>query len=120
MEQQDQAKQQKVAMQGFMYALSAPMFSYYGNNVYEIGYTKNLNKHLKQYDAIPELQYVYTKKVMSIDTKHKVHALLKPFRLFESEQLFDVPLDIIIESIDTSLNVSMSNIRTNAKKQHDK
>ena len=96
------------------------MFSYYGNNVYEIGYTKKLNKQLKQYDAIPELQYVYTKKVMSIDTKHKVHALLKPFRLFESEQLFDVPLDIIIESIDTSLNVSMSNIRTNAKKQHDK
>ena len=118
--QQNQVKKQKVPNEGFVYILSAPMFSYYGDNVYKIGYTENLKRRMKQFIAIPERHYVYTKAVVSIDTEQKVHALLKPFRLFENEELFDVPLDIIIESIDTSLNVSMSNIRTNAKKQHDK
>jgi len=118
--QQNQVKRQKIPVEGFVYALSAPMFSYYGDNVYKIGYTENLNRRLKQFNAIPECQYVYTKKVVSIDTEKKVHALLQPFRLFDNKELFDVPLSIITESIDTSLHVSMSNIRTNAKKQYDK
>ena len=69
-----------------MYVLSAPMFSYYGDNVYKIGYTENLNRRLKQFIAIPERHYVYTKEVVSIDTEQKVHALLKPFYLFDSEK----------------------------------
>ena len=40
--QQNQVKKQKVPMEGFVYVLSAPMFSYYGDNVYKIGYTENL------------------------------------------------------------------------------
>ena len=106
-------KRQKVSKTGFIYVLSAPMFSYYGANVYKVGYTENLKQRMKGYIGIPERKYVYTKEVDSINDEQKTHALLRPFRLFDNHELFDAPLEVIIESINTCLQLQISSIRDN-------
>ena len=89
------------------------MFSYYGTNVYKVGYTENLKQRMKGYIGIPERKYVYTKEVDSINDEQKTHALLRPFQLFDDHKLFYAPLEVIIESINTCLQLQISSIRDN-------
>ena len=75
-------KRQRVSKAGLIYVLSAPMFSYYGENVYNIGYSENLKKTMDEFRDIPQCIYVYTKQVNSINDEEKTHALLCPFQIF--------------------------------------
>ena len=106
-------KRQRVSKTGLIYVLSAPMFSYYGENVYNIGYSENLKKTMDEFRDIPQCEYIYTKQVNSINDEEKTHALLCPFRLFNDHELFNAPLEVIIESINTCLQLHISNIRDN-------
>ena len=109
---QNQLKRQKTTNAGYVYALSAPMFSKYGENVYKVGYTENLTRRLEDFTGIPERKYVYAKAVPSKEEEEKVHAFLRRFRIFDNHELFDVPLQVIKESIDTCLNLQLSDIDT--------
>jgi len=106
----NELKRQKTAKNGYVYVLSAPMFSHYGSNVYKVGYTEDLKQRMRQFIGIPERRYVYTKEVDSMEYEQKTHALLCAFRLFDDHELFDAPLELIIEMIN---KVQIGNIRNN-------
>ena len=106
-------KRQRISKTGFIYVLSAPMFSYYGEHVYNVGYSENLKQTMDDFIEIPEHKYVYTKKVHSINDVEKAHSLLCPFQLFDDHEMFNAPLEVIIESINTCLQLHISNIRDN-------
>ena len=93
----NETKRQKISKSGFVYVITAPMFSLYGKNVYKIGYTENLRKRMQ---AIK-------------------YSILCPFRLFDDHELFDVPLEIIKESISIGENVVIYNIRRNIQVERD-
>ena len=103
-------KRQKITKIGHVYVLSAPMFSHYSPSVYKVGYTEDLKQRMGQFTGIPERRYVYTKEVDSMEYEHKTHALLCAFRLFDDHELFDAPLELIIEMIN---KVEIGNIRNN-------
>ena len=106
-------KRQRISKTGFIYVLSEPMFSYYGKNVYNVGYSENLKQTMDDFIEIPERKYVYTKKVHSINDVEKTHSLLCPFQLFDDHEMFNAPLQLIIEHINTCLQLHISNIRDN-------
>ena len=112
-------KRQYIPKSGYVYVMTAPMFSFYGKNVYKIGYTENLRKRMQGFISIPGLGYLYTKAVASIDVEQKVHSILCPFILFNDHELFDVPLDLIKESINIAENVKLCNIRQNIEVPRD-
>ena len=106
----NEVKRQYVAKNGYVYVITAPMFSFYGKNVYKIGYTENLRKRMQAFISIPGICYIYTKAVHSIAAEQKVHSILCPFRLFDDHELFDAPLELIKDSIDICEKIEPCNI----------
>ena len=53
---ENELKRQQTSQSGYVYVLQAPMFSYYGQNVYKIGYTVNLRKRMHGFIAIPGVE----------------------------------------------------------------
>lgn len=104
MKQKNPAKIGVVAKQGYIYVYSAPMFSYYGENVYDVGFTKDLSKRWKQFRSdVPEGEFIHVRQVNSMKDETELHRLLSAYRLFHNHELFDVPLETIKQKLDTIL-----------------
>lgn len=88
---------------GFIYILYNPMFNFYGEHIYKIGCTYDLNSRLKSYitSYIEESSFVYTKQTKDYENvEQQIHLLLHEFRISHKREFFNCPLDQIVRVID--------------------
>ena len=89
--------------QGFVYVFSNPMYSYYGENVYKIGYSKDPEKRVHDFDTSypEETTIVYTYKHERARTlEQSVHKALDMFRLFPNREFFKCNVSTIREIVE--------------------
>ena len=96
METQEVVKKRKREEQekGYVYVFSNPMYAYYGENVYKIGYSKEPEKRVRDFDTSypEETTIVYTYKHDRARTlEQTVHKALDIFRLFPNREFSSVP-----------------------------
>ena len=86
----------------YIYVLHNPVFLHYGPNVYKIGYSKNVERRVRDYITFyidgPEI--VYRKEVTSQDCEKQLHRLMDAYRIKKTREFFDCPLPKIIEFIE--------------------
>ena len=88
---------------GFVYVFSNPMYSYYGENVYKIGYSKDPEKRVRDFDTSypEETTIVYTyKHERARVLEQSVHKALDMFRLFPNREFFKCSVPTIREIIE--------------------
>ena len=88
--------------EGYVYVLSNPIYVAYGENVYKIGYSKDPDERVHDFDtAYPEPStMVYTFKHENARLlEQQVHEVLAKFRLFSNREFFKCKLPAIIEMI---------------------
>ena len=86
----------------YIYVLHNPVFLHYGPNVYKIGYSKNVERRVRDYITfyIDEPEIVYRKEVTSQDCETQLHRLMDAYRIKKTREFFDCPLQKIIEFIE--------------------
>lgn len=108
-------------MRGHLYVLYNPMFVTYGEDVYKLGRTCNLNDRIKSYitSYVEKSMYMYTSTVFDncIEAEYVLFYLLRKFRLKNNREFFQCNLDEIIgvicvlETMDKNvLNQTYKNI----------
>ena len=111
-------------MSGYVYVLHNEIYNYYGENVFKIGYTKDLSARVCQYKTyyIKESKIVYSLyfEIASL-AEQQVHILLNTYRLSDRE-FFDCSLEKIIENIEQvkinlELNIQIPFIGKTAKQK---
>lgn len=87
-------------MRGYLYVLFNPMFKTYGDDVYKLGRTGNLNERIKAYITayVDKSIYMYTSQVFEncIEAEYVLFYLLRKFRLKINREFFQCNLDEII------------------------
>ena len=90
--------------QGFVYVFSNPMYSYYGENVYKIGYSKDPEKRVHDFDTgyPEETTIVYTyQHERARNLEQSVHKALDIFRLFPNREFFKCSITTIREFVES-------------------
>ena len=88
---------------GYVYVFSNPMYSYYGENVYKIGYSKDPEKRVRDFDTSypEETTIVYTyKHERARVLEQSVHKALDMFRLFPNREFFKCSVPTIREIVE--------------------
>ena len=89
-------------MVGYIYILYNDMYNCYGNSVYKVGKTNNLDNRMNSYTTsyIYPSKYIYTLEVTDETKVEKVtHMLLNDERIVNNREFFNAEIDIIIDSI---------------------
>ncbi len=88
---------------GYLYILFNSIFSQYGNDVYKLGRTNNLNNRLKNYTTsfIEPSTFLYTSRVFhsSIKAERILFFILRKQRIREKREFFNIQLDNAISTI---------------------
>ena len=86
----------------YIYVMHNPVFLHYGPNVYKIGYSKNVERRMRDYftSYIDEPEIVYRREVVSQDCEKQLHRLMESYRVKKTREFFDCPLQNIIEYIE--------------------
>ena len=86
----------------YVYVLHNPMYSYYGPNVYKIGYSANIERRVTDYATsyIEESTIVYYKEVLSQECEPLVHKVMDVYRIKANCEFFDCPLEEVIMFIE--------------------
>ena len=88
---------------GFVYVFSNPMYSYYGENVYKIGYSKDPEKRVHDFDTgYPEettIVYTYHHE-RARNLEQSVHKALDIFRLFPNREFFKCSITTIRDFVE--------------------
>ncbi len=100
----------KMTKEGYVYILYNIAFKQYGENVYKIGCTNNIEKRINSYITgyldKSEIKYK-TEKIKNYDKIEKVvHYELKEFRIKKRREFFNCSLDTIKEYIEKVINYS--------------
>jgi len=88
---------------GYVYVFSNPIYSYYGENVYKIGYSKEPEKRVRDFDTSypEETTIVYTyKHERARVLEQSVHKALDMFRLFPNREFFKCSVPTIREIVE--------------------
>ena len=87
----------------YVYVLHNPMFLYYGNNVYKIGYSANVERRVTGYSTgyIEESKIVYSRVVSSRECEQRLHKIMDVYRVNPKREFFNCPLEQVIKLIDT-------------------
>jgi len=96
--------------EGYVYVLFNNAFKQYGENVYKIGCTNNIEKRINSYVTgyldKSEIKYK-TEKIKHYDKVEKViHHELKEFRIKKRREFFNCSLEVIKECIEKVINYS--------------
>ena len=100
MEKRKREEQEK----GYVYVFSNPMYTYYGENVYKIGYSKEPEKRVRDFDTSypEETTIVYTyKHDRARNLEQSVHKALDIFRLFPNREFFKCSITTIREFVES-------------------
>jgi hypothetical protein len=88
---------------GYLYILYNSIFKQYGDDVYKLGRTNNLNNRLKNYTTsfIEPSSYLYTSRVFhsSIKAERILFFILRKDRIREKREFFHIQLDQAISTI---------------------
>ena len=87
----------------FLYVLHNPVFTYYGPNVFKIGFSSDPSRCKNDGASmlLEESTIVYQKEVPSKGYERKLHKLLAKYRLKSTREFFDCSLDMIKDVMDT-------------------
>ena len=88
---------------GYLYILFNSIFKQYGNNIYKLGRTNNLNNRLKNYTTsfIDASSYLYTSRVFhsSIKAERILFFVLRKQRIRDKREFFNIQLENAISTI---------------------
>lgn len=88
---------------GYIYVLYNKLFQFYGDNVYKIGRTNNLNNRMSSYTtSYPDKsKYMFTIEVpeQSILCEAIIFKTISQYRMRKNREFFQCPLDEIIQCI---------------------
>jgi len=88
---------------GYLYILFNSIFKQYGENVYKLGRTNNLNNRLKNYTTsfIDPSSYLYTSRVFhsSIKAERILFFILRKQRIRDKREFFHIQLENAISTI---------------------
>jgi hypothetical protein len=101
---------------GFIYCLYNPIYKTYGNNIYKLGHTKNLNKRLNQYKTgyLEKSEYLLTSSKLQnrILGETMLFNELVKYRMNTHREFFNCDIKIIketFEKIEKYFNLVESN-----------
>ena len=88
---------------GYLYILFNSIFKQYGENVYKLGRTNNLNNRLKNYTTsfIDPSSYLYTSRVFhsSVKAERILFFILRKQRIRDKREFFHIQLENAISTI---------------------
>ena len=97
-------RQREDDAEGYVYVFSNPMYAYYGENVFMVGFSKDPEQDVldldSQYLESAEIEYTY-KHVNARLLQERVHNGLNSFRVVPSTHFFKCALPVIIEMIES-------------------
>jgi mRNA-degrading endonuclease RelE of RelBE toxin-antitoxin system len=101
-------------MYGYLYILYNPMFETYGNNVYKLGRTSDLNGRLKHYCTayVEKSQYLYTSSPFDncIHAEYTLFHLLRKYRMKNNREFFQCDINEIIGVICVLENMGLKDL----------
>jgi hypothetical protein len=102
-------------MYGYLYILYNPMFETYGNDVYKLGRTSDLNTRLKHYctSYVEKSTYLYTSNPFNncIHAEYVLFHLLRKYRMKNNREFFQCNIDEIISIICALENMDSKDLQ---------
>ncbi len=96
-------KKNKNPNTGYLYVLYNSVFKEYGENIYKLGRTNNLENRMKSYTTsyIDPSTFLYKSKQFEdcIKTERILFFLLRQYRIKDKREFFNLNLDLIITTI---------------------
>ncbi len=103
----------KETKEGYIYCLYNEVYNYYGDNVYKIGETNNIEKRMRSYTTsyiYPSEFKIQSEKICdSMLAEKLVFYYLKDYRIESNREFFQCELSIIKEKFDTILDIFKKN-----------
>ena len=107
---------------GYLYVLYNPIFVTYGEDVYKLVSTNNLDNRLNGYTTsfIDKSQFLYTSRCLhdAVKGERVLFFLLKNYRINNKREFFDLGIDIIIKhikQIEECSDIQINSIYTKIK-----